>query len=91
MAIVRRPSYAGLQNHRVRATVGTVVDRRCRGLEVKAFQFDRKLIEAYSRFSRSFSSIRSVELRASVERDGALSRDEAEREAWAWALNDYRG
>ena len=34
---------------------------------MKAFQFDRKLIDAYSRFSRSFTRIRSVDLRAAVE------------------------
>jgi ATP-dependent helicase YprA (DUF1998 family) len=34
---------------------------------VKAFQFDYNLIHAYSRFSRSFSSIRSVDLRTAVE------------------------
>ena len=37
------------------------------GLEVRAFKFDRNLIEAYSRFSRSFSRIRSVDLRTAVE------------------------
>jgi ATP-dependent helicase YprA (DUF1998 family) len=54
--------------------VGTVADRRSRGLNVKAFQFDRKLIEAYSRFSRSFSSIRSADLRAAVEREYDAAR-----------------
>ena len=34
---------------------------------MRAFKFDRNLIEAYSRFSRSFSRIRSVDLRTAVE------------------------
>ena len=34
---------------------------------MKAFQFDDNVIKAYSQFSRSFSFIRSVDLRAAVE------------------------
>lgn len=34
---------------------------------MKAFEFDHRLIDSYARFSRSFSSIRSADLRAEVE------------------------
>ena len=34
---------------------------------MKAFEFDHRLIDSYARFSRSFSSIRSEDLRAEVE------------------------
>jgi len=34
---------------------------------MKAFHFDRHLIDAYSRFSRSFSSIRATDLREAIE------------------------
>ena len=35
---------------------------------MKAFQFDHRLIEAYARFSRSFSSVRSEDLKSEIDR-----------------------
>lgn len=52
-----------------------VNDRSChlaqkyrRGLAMKAFEFSHKIIESYTRFSRSFSSIRSDDLKAEIDR-----------------------
>ena len=41
---------------------------------MKAFEFDHHLIRAYSRFSRSFSTIRSEDLKAEVERQYSAGR-----------------
>ena len=35
---------------------------------MKAFEFDHRLIDAYARFSRSFSTIRSDDLKSEVDR-----------------------
>src|SRR4051794_901545 len=35
---------------------------------MKAFEFDERLIDTYSRFSRSFSSIRSDDLKSEIDR-----------------------
>jgi hypothetical protein len=35
---------------------------------MKAFEFDHRLIEAYARFSRSFSTIRSADLKSEIDR-----------------------
>jgi Aldo/keto reductase family len=37
-------------------------------LAMKAFEFDHRLIDAYARFSRSFSTIRSDDLKSEVDR-----------------------
>jgi hypothetical protein len=35
---------------------------------MKAFEFDRRLIDSYARFSRSFSTIRSADLKSEIDR-----------------------
>lgn len=35
---------------------------------MKAFEFDHRLIDSYDRFSRSFSTIRSDDLKAEINR-----------------------
>ena len=35
---------------------------------MKAFEFDHNLIDSYARFSRSFSTIRAVDIRTEIER-----------------------
>ena len=38
------------------------------GVEMKAFEFDHRLINSYARFSRSFSTIRSDDLKSEIDR-----------------------
>jgi len=41
---------------------------------VKAFEFDHRLIDSYARFSRSFSTIRSEDLKSEVDRQYDAAR-----------------
>ena len=53
----------------LRCLVHISVKRRPKsGVEMKAFEFDHRLIDSYARFSRSFSTIRSDDLKTEIDR-----------------------
>jgi len=59
---------------------------------MKAFEFEHRLIDSYARFSRSFSIIRSDDLKSEVEasrRDRRRSLPGSRRSTLWWGTNSF--